>query len=92
MLNFRSVSIKGAVNLARARVLWQDGSLKVFNALGLVLSTRSKEPTRSKGRIRAWDVDTDMGHLVMRGKCTTCGGRKWRRVTYMNDEELWNLL
>lgn len=89
MVNFRSVSIKGAFNFGRARVLWQAGMLKVFDADGLKLSTPAEEPVRKAGHLRAWSVKTSRGDIAMRGKCMTCGGRKWSRITYMSDSKLW---
>ena len=91
MINFRSVSIKGAFNFGRARVLWKDGLLKVFNADGLALRVRSKIPMRKEGHIRAWHAETASGNVTMRSKCMTCGGKKWWRVYRASDNELWGL-
>lgn len=90
MQNYRSVSIKGAFSSARARVLWYDGRLKVFDANGLVLETIADEPQRRPRHIRAWDVETARGAIVMRGKCMTCGGRAWLGVMRIPAAELWS--
>lgn len=89
VLNFRSVSIKGAFSAARARVLWYDGCLKVFDANGLVLETAANEPQRKPRHIRVWSVRTARGDIVMRGKCMTCGGKKWLGVMAIPADELW---
>ena len=91
MLNFRSVSIKGAFNFGRARVLWHAGVLRVFDINGLALEVVSSKPVPKKGYRRAWDAKTVRGDVIMRGKCMTCGGRRWWRVTYASDNELWNM-
>lgn len=90
MINFRSVSIKGAFNFGRARVLWSGGLLRVFTVDGMVLETSAEEPLKKVGLLRAWSVSTVRGDITMRGKCITCGGKKWWRVTYAPDNELWN--
>lgn len=91
ILNFRSVSVSGAFNLSRSRVLWHNGTLKVFDDKGVVLETTAAKPEKKPGFLRVWDVKTAKGDIVMRGKCMTCGGRKWWRVMYMPDIELWSL-
>lgn len=89
MLNFRSVSIRGAFNIGRARVLWHDGELKVFDTKGLVMSTPAEEPVKNKGYLRRWDIKTKKGDIIMRGRCMTCGGKKWWRIMYIPETELW---
>lgn len=91
MINFRSVSIKGAFNFGRARVLWHAGTLKVFVERGLSLEMDADKPIRRKGHIRVWDIKSPAGDMTLRGKCMTCGGKKWRRITYMANDELWGL-
>jgi hypothetical protein len=88
--NYRSVSIKGAFSAARARVLWYDGVLKVFDVAGQVLETVANEPQRKPRHVRVWDVKTARGDIVMRGKCMTCGGKKWLRVMAIPADELWS--
>lgn len=87
--NYRSVSIKGAFAFSRARVLWYDGVLKVFGTAGLVLETEADEPQRKPRHVRVWTVKTARGDIVMRGKCMTCGGRKWLDVISVSSHELW---
>ena len=90
MQNYRSVSIKGAFSAGRARVLWYDGTLKVFGAAGLVLETVADPPRRRPGHVRVWDVRTARGNVEMRGKCMTCGGRPWLAVMAIPADELWS--
>ena len=90
MQNYRSVSIKGAFSAARARVLWYDGTLKVFDATGLVLETVANQPQRRPRHVRVWDVQTARGDIVMRGKCMTCGGKAWLRVMAIPADTLWS--
>jgi len=90
MINFRSVSIKGAFNHARARVIWNNGVLKVFTINGMILSIGAQRPQVKRGFIRTWDVETAKGNITMRAKCMTCGGRKWWPVYYASDTDLWN--
>jgi len=91
MKNFRSVLLRGAFNTSRARAIWYDGLLKVFDTHGLMWSAPSKEPQRRPGHIRVWDAETTEGNIVMRGKCLTCGGSQWRRVTSAPAQTLWDL-
>lgn len=90
MINFLSVTIKGAFNFSRARVIWHDGILKVFDHKGVVLSTPSDEPVRNTGYLRSWDVKTSKGAIIMRGKCMTCGGKKWWQLMRIKDVDLWS--
>jgi hypothetical protein len=89
MINFSSVSIRGAFNFSRARVIWHEGELKVFDFQGVLLSTPAQEPTKKPGYLRAWDVKTKKGDIIMRGKCMTCGGKKWWRMMLIPDRDLW---
>ena len=91
VINFRTVSIRGAFNFGRARELWYDGTIKVFDINGLVLAMGAEKPQKKAGFLRSWDVKTDTGNITMRGKCIGCAGRKWRRVTFAPDSELWSL-
>ena len=90
MQNYRSVSIKGALQASRARVLWYDNSLKVFDVNGLVLETVAEAPQRRPRHVRVWDVKTARGDIVMRGKCMTCGGKAWLRIMAIPADELWS--
>ena len=90
MQNYRSVSIKGAFSAGRARVLWYDNSLKVFDVNGLVLETVAEAPLRRPRHVRVWDVKTARGDIVMRGKCMTCGGKAWLRTMAVPADELWS--
>lgn len=91
MRNFRSVSVHGAFRAARARVLCYDGAIKIFDAEGLVWFATAEEPQRVPGRLDRWSVDTTKGTIVMKGKCITCGGRRWWRIGYMPAAKLWEL-
>ena len=90
MIDLKSVSIRGAFNYARARVLWKDGILKVFGVDGLMLEIISEQPAKRQGHIMSWDAKTGKGDINIRGKCITCGGRKWWRVIYLPKRELWS--
>lgn len=87
--DFKSVSIRGAFNYGRARVLWKHGLLKVFGLNGATLEIMSEKPVRKRGYLAAWAVQTGKGEIVLRGKCMTCGGRKWWAVYYKSANELW---
>ena len=91
MIDLKSVSISGVFNFARARVLWNDGMLKVFGLDGSLLEIMSEQPVRKKGYLMAWGAKTGKGDIIMRNKCMTCGGRKWWRIIYMRKNELWNI-
>ncbi len=90
MRNFRSVSIRGAFNISRARVLWHDGLLRVYGVDGLVIEEVSNEPQVKKGYLKSWVAETSRGTITIRNKCITCGGRKWWRVLHKPANELWN--
>jgi hypothetical protein len=89
MINLRSVSIRGVFNYARARLLWSDGLMRVYTPDGLVLELISDQPVRRPGYVHTWDVKTSKGNIEVRGKCITCGGKKWWRVAFAPSEELW---
>ncbi len=88
--NFKSVAVRGAFNCSRARVLWYDGLLRIFDVNGLVLETKAEKPQKKPRFLRTWNVKTAKGDLTMTGKCMTCGGKQWRRVTFMSSQELWD--
>jgi hypothetical protein len=94
VIDFATVSLQGepgipAFNSARARVIWNDGLLRVFTVTGLVLELKTSEPVRLKGLLRSWLVESDVGSIVMRAKCMTCGGPPWWRLLRIPMEELW---
>jgi hypothetical protein len=89
-LNFSSVSIKGAFDYARARVLWHDGLLRVYTVGGLALEIAALRPVKRSRHLRTWDVDTGKGDIVIRWKCITCGGRKWWHLIATPSDELWS--
>ena len=89
MVNFRSVSMRGAFNFGRARVLWQNGLMRVFNADGFVIQLKAEEPKRRPGHILVWDSKTESGGIVLKNKCMTCGGRKWLRTYRASSNKLW---
>lgn len=91
MVNFPSVSIRGAFEFGRARALWKDGLLRVFGFDGLLLETIAERPVKKAGYLLAWDVRTARGDITIRSKCITCGGRKWWRIVFMPSDELWSL-
>ena len=90
MINFASVSIRGAFNFARARVIWHDGLLRVFGKTGPMLDIIADEPRKKPGHVWTWDVHTAKGDIVLRNKCITCGGREWWRVVLAPTDELWS--
>ena len=90
MDNFASVSVRGAFNFARARVLWKDGLLRVFGKDGPVLDILAEKPVKKKGHLLTWSVQTVKGEITLHSKCITCGGREWWRVVFMSSDELWS--
>ncbi len=90
-INFSSVSINGIFNYARARVLWRDGVLRIFTVPGLHLEIASRQPVKRSGFLRTWDVKTDKGNIVMKGKCITCGGSGWLRLVAKSSDALWRV-
>ena len=91
MMNFRSVSISGAFHYGRARAIWSAGLLRVFGVDGIVLEVVSETPIKRPGFLRSWDANTASGTITIKGKCMTCGGRKWWRILYMPTDELWSM-
>ena len=91
MDNFSSVSIRGAFNFARARVLYRDGLLKVFGKDGPLLEVMSFKPTKRPGHVWVWDATTAKGQIEIRNKCITCGGRAWGKVVFMPADQLWSM-
>jgi hypothetical protein len=89
--DFSSVSIKGAFNYGRARVLWNNGLLRVYTVDGLRLEILARRPVKRPRHLRTWDIDTGKGDIVLRGKCITCGGRPWWRIAFMPVNELWRV-
>jgi hypothetical protein len=90
LVNFTSVTVKGALNFGRARALWKDGMLRIFGVDGLLVETNSERPTRRPGHLLTWDAKTARGDITLRTKCITCGGRRWWRIVAMSPEELWS--
>jgi len=88
-MDLLSVSVSGAFNYARARVVWRDGMLRVYTLEGLRLELTTKRPIRRPQFLNTWDVETGMGNFVLKGKCVTCGGPRWWRVTSKPFDELW---
>jgi len=89
MIDFLSVSLHGVINHSRARVLWDDGLLRAFTVAGLILELRTSEPVRLSGFLHRWTVASDVGPLVLKGRCMTCGGPPWWRLMRTTAEELW---
>ena len=95
LFDIKSASVSGVYNLARARVLWKGGLLRLFTPDGLVLQIRTTTPQRRKGFLSSWSValfplGESAGEVVLRSKCITCGGPKWWRVTMESANDLWN--
>ncbi len=89
-MDFKSVSVKGAFNYARARVLWRGGLLRVYTVEGLQVDVMSERPVRRPRFLGTWDVKAYSGNITLRAKCVTCGGRKWWRVVSKSFDELWS--
>lgn len=89
MVDLPSVSVKGAIVFARARVLWKDGLLRMFTKEGKVWESISERPTVTLSYwSRQWKAETMRGDILMKTKCSTCGG--WRKVTRLSADELWD--
>lgn len=90
MKNFTTVTVKGSFNFARARVIWRDGVLRVFTLEGLALDLPASAPKKRPGYVHTYDVDLGgKGTITLRGKCVTCGGRKWWKIAYRPANLLW---
>ena len=89
MIDLHSVSIKGAFNVDRARLLWQDGTAKVFGIKGFLLQVDSEPPTKLKGYLARWNMQTARGQIEIKRKCIGCGGRQWWRTMRVNSDNLW---
>jgi len=90
MLDLPSVKVTGAINIARARALYQDGSLRLYNQMGRIRTIVCTEPVPKKGWRSTWSAMTDIGAIVLKSRCSSCGG--WRVVTDIPAEELWGTL
>lgn len=87
-VDLASVRVSGAISLPRARVLWKDGLLRMFTKEGIVWEAPARAPKAVPSRwYKLWHVDTDRGEIVLRNRCSTCGG--WRSVTKVPAETLW---
>lgn len=89
MIDMRSVSLSGALASARARVIWDDGLLKIWNRDGFVTALKAEKPVKIRGYLARWDTKTERGNLEIRGKCLGCGGRKWWKFMTVSTETLW---
>ena len=89
MIDFSSMALTGISNHSRVRVLWKDGLLRAFSVDGLVLELKTAQPARLKGFLATWHVANDLGPLMMKRRCMTCGGPRWWRVLRIPSEELW---
>ncbi len=89
MFDLKSVSISGAFNYGRARVLWKGGLLKMFGIDGAMLEIMSEQPRRKRGYVAVWVAKTSKGDITMRGKCMTCSGRKWWPIYFKSKHDLW---
>lgn len=87
--DYTSVSLRGVINAARARVLWRDGTLRVYTPDGLLHTLVCPKPVRQPGFLRTWSVTTSKGELTLKGRCMTCGGRRWWGLYAMPAGMLW---
>lgn len=88
MIDLPAVRLSGAIEIARARVLWFAGILRAFTKDGLVFETISDKPVPQRAWLsRQWTVRTIRGDITIKARCPTCGG--WRKVTKPTAEELW---
>jgi len=88
--DLKSASMHGQWRHARVRVLWRDGLLRVFGLVGLLLELKTKEPVRMKGFLNSWLVDSDIGQIILKSRCMTCGGPKWWRLMRIPADDLWS--
>jgi hypothetical protein len=87
MVDFPSVRVSGAVTIARARALYNDGVLRLYGKSGRITELQATQPVLKKGWFRSWYTMTDKGILKLSARCLTCGG--WRKVTRAKADELW---
>ena len=87
MRDWLAVQLSGAVSLPKARVLYKEGTFKIFDKRGHVATLHGGNPTRVKGWRRTWETYTNRGRLTMNGRCIACGG--WVKVAVQNGEQLW---
>lgn len=88
MIDFPSVSLSGAIEIARARVLWHEGTLRAYTKNGLVFETLANAPVEEQTRWqKRFVVQSSRGMIVMKPKCSTCGG--WKQVTRKAAFALW---
>lgn len=73
--------------LGKVRVLWRDGALRCFNAIGCVLDIQSEKPKRKPWHIRKWVANTEHGEIIIKEKCWTCGG--WHKIAGIDAGSLW---
>jgi hypothetical protein len=88
MKDWLAVQLQGAVNSPKARVLFKDGTFKVFTKAGHVATLYGGEPKKMPGWRRAWATETNRGYLEMHGKCIACGG--WASIAMKRGRELWD--
>ncbi len=90
IVDFRSVSLSGAISMARARLLHQDGFVRLYDATGFYKELISDPPARVPGFIRNWDVNTEIGTIRVKPKCIACGGKSWIKFASLPTEYVWN--
>jgi len=88
--DLKSASMHGKWRHSRVRALWRDGELRAFGLIGRLIEIKSTEPVRMKGYLNSWLVDTDLGPIVLKGRCMTCGGPKWWKLMRTPGDELWD--
>ena len=89
-VDLKSVSMHGKFNHSRVRVLWRDGELRAFGVVGPLLELKTLEPVRLQGFSNRWLAESDLGPLILKSKCMTCGGPKWWRIVRKTADELWS--
>lgn len=88
VIDLPTVRVSGVRELARARVLWRNGELRVFNKDGRVAHMiKATEPVQEqKGWLtKRWRSSTPLGDLVFISVCR-CG---FRKIANIPAEELW---
>lgn len=90
-IDFRSVSVRGAFNYGRARLLWRGALLRVYTLDGLQFEVEAARPVRRMGYLMAWDIKTAVGSVIVRPKCITCGGVKWARIIARPFDQMWEV-
>jgi len=89
--DLRSATMQGVYNCGRVRALWHGGILKIFTVDGLLFELKTEKPIRRPYYAKSWIIKTEKGDIILKGKCITCGGRKWWRIGYVPFDKLWRM-